>query len=188
MIMRWPMLLLCCMMLSASLAGQDDGRWKVHRSKVGFVSDAPLERIAAELTTAQGVIDIGGRAFAVRIPVADMEGFNSPLQREHFNENYLRTDRFPFATFEGRIIESVDLRVPGTHRVRTKGRFNLHGVERERIIECDLVVVSDGIRVTSLFPVRLEDHEIRIPRVVQQKIAPEVQVTVDLLFRANDRR
>jgi len=171
------------LLIGTVLFAQDPVRWKLSRSFVGFTSDAPLERISAENTKSKGLLDLSARSFALQIPVVEFQGFNSPLQREHFNENYLASQEFPNATFTGRIIESVDLTVPGTHTVRAKGELIIHGKERERIIPCDLVVSRDGIRVTSTFVVALEEHSIRVPRVVQQKIASVISVTVDALFK-----
>ena len=87
-------------------------RLKVVRSEVSFVSDAPLERIVARNTAATGLLEPATRSFAIQIPVAEFDGFNSPLQREHFNENYMQTNARPKATFAGRIIETIDLSVP----------------------------------------------------------------------------
>lgn len=165
------------------LQGQNGELLHVVRSEVSFTSDAPLELIQASMRSAKGVMDPRARTFAVQVALADLEGFNSPLQREHFNENYLESTVHPNAVFKGRVIESLDLRTPGTSVVRAKGTFSLHGVERERIIECRIAVGQDGVRVTSTFPVLLEDHAIRVPRVVQRKVAPEAIVIVDLLFR-----
>lgn len=165
------------------LHGQSAELLYIVRSEVSFVSDAPLEIIKASMRSAKGVMDPAARTFAVQVAMADLDGFNSPLQREHFNENYLESATYPHAVFKGRVIESLDLRTPGTTIVRAKGTFDLHGVERERIIECRIAVGRDGVRVTSTFPVLLEDHAIRVPRVVQRKVAPEAIVTVDLLFR-----
>jgi hypothetical protein len=164
------------------LHAQDVVRYSVSRSEVIFVSDAPLERISASNSRSTGLIDIGARTFAVQIPILDFQGFNAPLQREHFNENYLETRTWPYASFQGRIIESIDLTIPGSHQVRAKGAFTIHGVEQERIVPCRIVVSEQGIRVTADLHVTLEDHKIRIPRVVQQKIAAVVQVKVDVLF------
>jgi hypothetical protein len=49
------------------------------------------------------------------------QGFNSPLQKEHFNENYVESDKFPEASFKGKIIEDQDLTVDGTYELRAKG-------------------------------------------------------------------
>lgn len=148
-----------------------------------FLSEAPLERIEATSTQPAGVLDLGDRAFAVQVPMRSFEGFNSPLQREHFNENYMESTIHPNAVFQGRIIEDIDLRSPGTHQVRAKGKFTVHGVERERIFPCAVVVAEDGVRATAQFDVLPADHEIRVPGLVKQKIAPVIHVTVDLLFR-----
>ena len=156
---------------------------KLVRSEITFVSDAPLERIAARNTMAAGLLDPITRSFAVQIPVTEFEGFNSPLQREHFTENYMVVSDWPKASFAGRIIETVDLTRPGEYTVRAKGELVIHGVARERIIPCTIVLTADGVRVTSNFDVLLSEHDIRIPRVVHQKIASAVQLKIDLLFK-----
>ena len=155
---------------------------------VAFVSDAPMERIEASTKKATAVLDIAERSFAVQIPVGTFEGFNSPLQREHFMENYIQRDVHPNAVFKGRIIEAVDLAQPGTYRVRAKGELLVHGVRHERIIECVVVVKEDEVTVESAFEIDLAQHDIRIPRVVQQKVSPRVQVTVGIAFAPVPKR
>ena len=152
---------------------------------VAFVSDAVQERIEATNTKATGVLHLDDRSFAVQIPVRSFEGFNSPLQREHFNENYMESRVHPNAVFQGRIIEAVDLRKEGSYEVRAKGVITIHGVEHERIVTCAVVVAEDGVRVTSIFEVLLDDHHIRVPGIVRLKISPMIIVQVDLLFRAS---
>lgn len=168
---------------AASWAGaQERELMAVRKGEVSFVSDAPLERIAATNSAVTGMLDLKQRTFVVRIPMRVFSGFNSPLQQEHFHENYVESQEFPNALFEGRVIEACDLSKATTYEVRAKGRFTVHGVAQERIITCTLVVAADGIRVTSAFDVPLADHGIRIPRVVQQKLAAVARVKVDLLF------
>ena len=176
--------LLWLLFAQATLMAQDTMRWKLSRSLITFVSEAPLEHIEATNEGAAGVLDLGSRAFAVQIPMAEFEGFNSPLQREHFNENYMDSRTHANATFAGRLIESVDLTTPGRYGVRAKGDLVIHGVKKERIIPCEVVVARDGIRVSSDFDVAVDEHGIRIPRVVQQKVAPVVRVKVYALFKA----
>lgn len=169
--------------LGLHVHAQDRPLMRVERSSVSFSSDAPLEDIKAVSTSSAGLLDIKGRSFAVQIPVASFQGFNAPLQQEHFNENYMDSEKWPNATFQGRIIEDVDLSVPGRYAVRAKGTLTIKGAPRERIIPCEVVVSDDGVRVTTSFDVALDEHGIRVPRVVQQKIAAVVQIAVDLLFK-----
>jgi len=178
--MRPFLLLLATLWIAANAPAQD--LRSVVRGEVSFISEASMERITATSDQVSGVIDLVQRTFALQVPVRSFEGFNSPLQREHFNENYLESGKYPHIIFKGRVIESLDLSKPGTYRVRAKGEITVHGVTRERIIECTCVVTQEGIRVTSFFPVPLDDHAIRVPRVVQSKLAAVVQVKVDLRF------
>jgi hypothetical protein len=175
----------CALVLAVLPAfGQNRDLARVERAQVRFTSVAPLETITAVNDGVKGVIDRADRSFAVQVPIVEFEGFNAPLQREHFNENYLVSRTWANATFAGRIIEAVDLRAPGRHEVRAKGILTIRGEPRERIIPCTLEVSPGGIRVQTRFAVAVADHGIRIPRVVQQKVAAVVQVDGDLYFAA----
>ncbi|HRD51987.1 MAG TPA: hypothetical protein PKY96_04990, partial [Flavobacteriales bacterium] len=84
----------------------------------------------------------------------------------------------------GRIIEGIDLRMAAKHEVRAKGTLTIRGEAQERVIPCSVEVNAEGIHVRSRFEVPVADHGIRIPRVVQQKVAAVVQVELDLFFAA----
>ena len=150
------------------------------KASIAFTSDAPLELIKAESSELSGLLDINSRSFAFKVPMSSFKGFNSPLQQTHFNENYMETSKYPNTIFEGKIIEEVDLKANGTYNVRGKGKFTSHGVVQERIIKCKVVVSSGKIRITSDFTVLLNDHNIKIPTVVSQKIAEEIQVHTEI--------
>lgn len=154
--------------------------YQVNKGHVAFTSDAPLELIEAECTETQGIIKTDDRTFAFRSPMAKYEGFNSALQKTHFNTNYLETEKYPYTQFEGKIIEEVDFNTSGTYSVRGKGRFTCHGIEQERIIKCKLTVKPGSITVKSEFTVLLDDHNIKIPSVVNQRIAEEIVVVIEL--------
>ena len=149
---------------------------------IHFVSDAPLELIEAESEKLQGVIDQNKNTFAFAVPMSSFEGFNSPLQQQHFNENYLETNQYPRATFTGKIIEDISTLKQDTMTVRSKGQLTIHGKTSERIIEAQIIPGNNGFEVISKFKVPLEDHSIRIPRVVHQKIAEVINVTIRAQF------
>lgn len=158
------------------------GLYKVTEGRIHFVSDAPLEYIEAESSGLKGVIDVNKRQFAFTIGMQSFLGFNSPLQREHFNENYLESDQYPNATFAGEIIEKIDFEKNGTYEVRAKGKLVIHGKSRDRIIKSQIIVEDNKLIVSSNFTVLLEEHNIVIPRIVYQKIAEEIQVEVKAIF------
>jgi len=154
--------------------------YKQVKGEVAFTSDAPLELIKAKSMKMVSVVDGEKKTFAFSIPIASFEGFNSPLQKDHFNENYLESDTYPKATFSGKIIEQVDFASNATHKVRAKGVLDIHGVQADRIIEADLTVKGEKLFIKSTFVAPLSDHDIKIPKIVNQKIATEINVHVDV--------
>ena len=151
---------------------------------VEFNSDAPLEYIQAASDELAGILNIDDHSFSFSVPMISFQGFNSALQRTHFNENYLESEKFPNSTFMGKIIEEVDFNSPGIHSIRAKGTLSIHGIEQDRIIRCNIQVEADRIIVESEFTVPLEDHEIKIPSIVQQKIADVIDVSIRFNMQA----
>ena len=169
--------------MSFGLYSQEEGASVLYRAEnghVAFVSDAPLELIAAESDALKGLLDPVKGTFAFQVATRTLTGFNSPLQQEHFYENYIESDKYPIASFSGRIIETVDFMTPGQLEVRAKGILDIHGVKKERIIKCTLDIGQYQLEATSTFLVNLDDHNITIPKLVYQKIAEEVEVRVDV--------
>jgi len=146
--------------------------------RIDFRSDAPLEIIRASSNDLLGVLDISKNNFSFKVVLRSFEGFNSPLQKEHFNENYLESDKYAEASFKGKIIEDADLTVDGTYEVRAKGNLTIHNVMQERIIKCAVTVKNKIITIHSSFTVLLSEHNIPIPKVVYQKLANEIKVEV----------
>ena len=161
---------------------QQDAIYITKSGKVNFKSDAPLELIIGFSNNLAGVIDAGKHTFAFTIPINSFDGFNSALQKEHFRENYLETHKYPDATFQGKMIELIDLDQKGEYLVRAKGNLDVHGIAHERIIKCKLNVNEKSIDVSTRFSIFLQDHNIQIPKVVYQKIAEEIEVEVKAEF------
>ena len=157
--------------------------YSVSRGNISFNSAARLELIKANSQSLRGFIDASNGTFAFAINMNTFEGFNVALQREHFNEKYMESTLYPSASFKGKIIEDVDLSKDGTYHVRVKGIMNIHGVEQERIIPATVVVSNGMLNITSKFSVLLKDHNIKVPKVVNEKIATEVfvEVTADMI-------
>lgn len=158
---------------------QERRLYMVKKGSIEFSSEAPKELISATSDELAGLIDPARRTFSFRIPIHSFRGFNSPLQREHFNENYMESRSFPEAIFSGKIMESLDLAIPGTYQVRGKGRLTVHGIAMERLIPVKLTVAGDRtVSLESSFTVPLAEHSIKIPRVVYEKLSPEIKVHV----------
>jgi polyisoprenoid-binding protein YceI len=151
--------------------------------EVFFRSEAKLELIDAKSQKLEAIVDFQKKTFEFLIPINSFKGFNAELQREHFLDRYMESDKFPVATFTGKIIEDVDISKPSEITVRAKGKLTIHGVEQERIIKSKITIQGNVVTVYSVFSVPLKDHKIKVPRVVQEKIANEVLVQVKAILR-----
>lgn len=170
-----------------NLNAQTAGHFKCSDGEIVFVSDAPMELISAKSNNLQAVINPAQHTFAFVVSIRTFEGFNAALQRDHFNENYMESGRYPNATFTGKILETYDFSTPGIYSVRAQGMLKIHGVEQERNIKAIIKVTAEGLEVYSKFTVALKDHRIAIPKVVYDKISSEVNVIVSGKLRQGEK-
>lgn len=153
--------------------------FNIQKGSVSFRSDAPMELIKPFSNELKGIVETERKEFAFSVNIKSFTGFNSTTQKEHFNENYLESNKFPTANFSGKIIEDVDFNKNYTISVRAKGTLTIHGVAQERIIKSELTIKNGLITIRSNFTVLLADHNIPIPKVVHEKLASEIKVEVN---------
>ncbi len=152
--------------------------YKLNSGNVLFRSETALETIKATSDELKGMFNAEKKQIAFSIKVTSFKGFNSPLQKEHFNENYLESDRYPDATFNGKVIEDMDFSKEGIYDVRAKGILNIHGVPIERIIRSEITIKKGKIFMHANFSMMLNDHNITIPKVVHEKLTSEIKIEV----------
>ncbi len=168
----------CVLVFLVSLQVRAQKKFVVDKGQINFTSNAQLELIKASSGELKGIIDPATNQFAFRVSTRSFQGFNSSLQREHFNENYIETEKCPTAVFSGKIIEQVDFAVDGVYDVRAKGDLDVHCQKQTRIIKSRITVKDGKLTVDAAFVVPLADHNISIPRIVSQKIATDIEVSM----------
>jgi polyisoprenoid-binding protein YceI len=110
--------------------------------------------------------------------------FDRALMEEHFNENYMESDKFPKSVFKGKItnLASVDLSKNGTYEVTVEGDLTIHDVTNKISSKGTVEVVSGGINANSKFKIVPEDYKIIIPGVVRDKFDKTMEVTVTMKY------
>lgn len=150
-------------------------KFSAKSSNVRFYSSAPMEDIEATTTTSRSVVDMASGEFAFVIKVKDFK-FDKSLMQEHFNENYLESEKYPEATFTGKITDWSGSK--GEHEVVANGSLKIHGISREVELKGIINYQDDKVVINSVFPIKLVDHKIKIPKAVFYNIAEEVEVTL----------
>lgn len=148
---------------------------------VGFYSTTPLEDIKGENNQVYAILDPATHHIAFALL---LKGFIFPkeLMQEHFNENYVESDKYPKATFSGACSGDMDLSKEGIYQVVVKGTLSLHGVTQPVETTAQLEVKNGQILGTSSFRLKPEDFQIQIPGVVRDKIAKEINVRVQITW------
>ncbi len=174
-------LILPAFILIFNFASAQNKLYSSSKSEISFFSKAPLEDIEAKNTRANSIINLSNRELVVRIPVAQFQ-FKNKLMQQHFNENYMESEKYPYATFKGKINEELDLSKTGIYSVSSSGVLNIHGVEQERKLSGKLTVGEKSLVLEAIFEVLLVDHKIEIPKLVFKKIAEKIEVSTTINY------
>lgn len=155
--------------------------YSCRNANLSFFSSAPMEDIEAKTDKAVSAINIKTGAVYFKVPVNTFK-FRKKLMEEHFNENYLETEKYPYAEFKGKFSNPVDLSKDGTYDVTVEGILSIHGVDKAYKEKGTITVQNGKLTTLSKFNVRLEDHKIKIPTLVIKNIAEVVEVTVNATY------
>ena len=172
--MKNLLLIICLLSVGINLSAQT---YQSSSCEIVFFSETPLENIDAINKEAKAILNVKTNELVFITSIIGFK-FKKPLMEEHFNENYMESDKFKTAHFKGQVIGDVDYLKDGEYKVKAKGILNIHGVDQEREIEGVITIKNGTIELNSSFDVNLKDHKIKIPKMVVKNIAETVKVTV----------
>jgi len=148
---------------------------------IKFNSETPLEKIEAVNRQVNSALDFSTGNFVFKVLIRGFE-FEKALMQEHFNENYMESEKFPNSTFNGRItnIKDVNIGKDGVYKVIVEGDMSMHGVTNKIKVNGNIEVKGGKVTGTSTFNVSPKDYNIIIPKAVIKNIAEAIQVDVNV--------
>lgn len=152
---------------------------------ISFYSHTAIEDITAENNQVASVIDAASGEVAIIVTMINFQ-FEKKLMQEHFNENYVESEKYPKATFNGKIINNseVNYTEEGVYKVSVEGDMTIHGITNKASVEGSIVVTeAGGVVIRTKFMLNPEDYKIRIPRIVRNNIAERLEISVDILHQ-----
>lgn len=185
--MNYRLFSLTLLLLSGSLLtfAQDDkyaDTYACQKGMVHFFSATAMENIDATTNSAICVLNTKTKKVFCKLKQSSFT-FKDKLMREHFNENYMESDKFPVAQLDMVIVEDIDFTKDGTYDITLKGTLEMHGVKKEREIKGKLIIKNgQPVSATAEFMVKLADHGIKIPSIVGANIAEDVKTNVEFAF------
>lgn len=152
--------------------------FKTETGRVEFLSKASLNEFVGESGSLNGLVDLEKNMLDFFVDLNTVKT-GIGLRDRHMRENYLETKKFPFAEFTGKI-DAIPTMAKGQSReVIAKGKFKIHGVEREITVPGKLTMVSDSeLKLDAEFKLLLSAYNIEIPTVVFYELSEEQVVTI----------
>jgi YceI-like domain len=177
--------ILSSLALFIGLASFSQERLMTKNATISFFSAAPLEKIEAHNKSAVSVIDKTGGQVEFSVLMKGFE-FEKALMQEHFNENYVESDRFPKAVFKGKVtdLSKVNFAKDGTYTTAVAGTLTMHGETKDVTAPVTFTITGGIVSAGCEFTVLLSDYKISIPSVVKDNIAKNVKITVNSRYQA----
>jgi hypothetical protein len=175
-------ILMLLLIVSITCFGQDKVITK--NGTIDFEASVPtFEEIKAKNNSVSCILNTKTGEIA---SLALMKGFRFKiaLMEEHFNENYVESDKFPKATFKGKI-ENFDYSkismIATSYTI--KGKLELHGKSKDINSIVKIKKGKEGLELVSNFSVNTDDFEIEIPSVVSKKVSKKVNIKFDFVLK-----
>lgn len=174
-------LIVLIMFCTLNLKAQNKYFTKEGRAR--FVSKAPLEEIEGVNKKVTSILDVSTGQIEFSVLMKAFE-FQKALMQEHFNENYVESDKFPKATFKGAIENFADVKwtTDGIYSVKVAGKMTMHGVTKDINVPGTIEIKDGKVIASSSFSLMVKEYGIEIPRVVKDKVSENVNVDIDLNY------
>lgn len=156
--------------------------------EVSFFSETPLENIEAFNNQATCIVDIATGEVVSKILIKAFT-FEKALMQEHFNENYMESDKFPQAVLKATIanFEELEFDKPEKQQVILKGELTIRNITREITIDGYIQKKGKNLQTNATFIVFPSDYQIKIPKAVENNIAKEIEVSVNFQLELFNR-
>lgn len=151
---------------------------------ISFFSHTDVEDIKAENNSVISALVPSTGQIQFSVPMKSFK-FPKALMEEHFNEKYVESDKYPNATFKGSVsnVSEINFAKDGEYKATIKGNLTMKDVTKEVTTNGTFKVAAGKIIGNATFKIRPEDYHIEIPKLVRNKIAEFVDVTVKMEYQ-----
>ena len=148
---------------------------------ISFDATTPSDQMPkADNKTAIASLDIKKGTLAFEATIKNFS-FGNPKMQEHFNSpNWLDSDKYPSATFKGKInnLSAINFKADGTYPAEVEGEMNLHGKAQQLKTTGSIVVKGKEITASADFTIKLEDYGVNGPAIGAGKVSKDPKITV----------
>lgn len=151
--------------------------------QVKFYSHTAIEDIEAQNRQSVSILDSETGDMQISILIKSFE-FKVALMQEHFNENYMESSKFPKASFKGKVdqITNINFKADGVYTSSVTGEITIHGVTKTLTVTGTFEVNGSNVTARAKFTVSPKEFDISIPSLVENKIAKDIEITVEFPY------
>lgn len=178
--MKKPGFLTIGFVLLATMLVRAQDKYSTKTGKVSFFSSTPVENISAVNKSVVCLLNVTSGEIQFAVLVKGFE-FKKALMQEHFNAEYLESDKFPKAEFKGQMTNSsgINYKANGSYPATVKGKLTIHGVMKDVESSGNITVKDGKLQARATFNVMIDDYQITVPRLYRDNISKTIKVTVD---------
>lgn len=150
---------------------------------IKFQASTPsYEEVAAENKSVSAVLEQSTGDFATLVLIKGFR-FKVALMEEHFNENYMDSEKFSKATLKGKISDFDISKITDAPKNFTlKADLTIHGKTKPVTVTVKISKAANGVNAVGSFEVIPEDYGIEIPSLVRKKIADKIKINYNFLL------
>ncbi|UEG51292.1 YceI family protein [Ferruginibacter lapsinanis] len=177
--MKKIFIILCCCLLTVVSFSQKV--YQTKSAKISFFSSTPLQNI--EATNNEGSSKLSTNGQVVMMIAIRSFVFENSLMQEHFNENYMESDKFPKAIFMGNITNLADINFSkdGTYTANVEGSLEIHGVKNNIKTQVEINIKQNKITAKTSFSINVKDYGIK-GNYIGSKIAKTIKIAVNAIY------
>jgi len=177
-------LLIALVLIGSVFVSQAQNKLMCRNGSLSFNCSTPGNEITAINNQVVASLDKSTGDFAVEALIKSFQ-FKVTLLQEHFNENYMESDKFPKTGFKGKITNLSEIKFDkdGTYKTTVSGQLTIHNKTNNVSTTGTTTVKGKIITCHATFTVKPKDYLIVIPALVENKVAKETTITVDVSFQ-----
>ncbi len=175
-------ILLTAACLTFGVTGMFAQKYMTRTGKISFNATVPAspEKIEGVNNEVANIVDAKTGDVIFQVLVKSFK-FERALMEEHFNENYMESDKFPKSDFRGKIndVASVNFSKDGTYNVKVSGKLTMHGVTKDVTVPGTVTVKGTSVILKAKFTLNLKEYNVVVPALVADKVAKDAVITLE---------
>jgi hypothetical protein len=170
-------------LMATGFSSKADNKYFTRNGNITFDASSPLEKIEAVNEKGASVFDVASGQIEFSVLMKAFY-FEKALMQEHFNENYVESDKYPKAIFKGTLANpaSINVTKDGAYQSKVKGQLTLHGVTKDVESLADFIVKGGVVTAAADFTIEPANYKIEIPSLVKEKIAKTIHIKVHVNY------